>query len=277
MQTETFTLTSKKNQYFCISWQAANPKACICLIHGQGEHTERYHHVGNFFAQNQLSVFAIDLVGHGKSEGARGHINEINDYLENVSLLVTEVKARHPKLPIIVYGHSMGGNIVANYSLSNYTDPIVSGFILTSPWLKLAFEPPMLKVALAKLMGSIYPSFTEENELDGEGLSRDPEVGKLYMEDPLIHGYITAGAFVALTEAGITALENAGNGHKPTLVMHGSADPITSFQASTEFADKHPYASFKAWEACLHELHNDIDKEKVLQHLLYWVQETLAL
>lgn len=254
-------------------WEVENPKSLICLVHGQGEHSGRYLNVANFFTAQGFSVLAIDLRGHGKSDGKRGHILKIEEYLGNIESLMKEANERFPNLQKVIYGHSMGGNVVANYMIRN-PETEVKAIVLTSPWLKLAFEPPKFKVMLANMVRSFMPSYTEKNTLDGAGLSRNEEIGKAYVADKLVHGDISASAFWSLSQGGQFAIENAHVFTKPTLVMHGIADKITSAKASEDFANRNKqFLHFKGWENHLHELHNELDYEEKLQFVADWLNE----
>ncbi len=275
METQEFYISSSKQnkKLFVQIWEAKKPKALICLVHGQGEHSGRYLNVANYFNTQSFSVMAIDLQGHGKSDGKRGHILKLDEYLGNVEALVQEATSRFPNLPKVIYGHSMGGNVVANYILKNQ-DANIQAIVLTSPWFKLAFEPPKFKVMLANLVRNIMPSYTEQNTLDGKGLSRDENVGKAYVSDELVHGDISASAFWALSQGGEVAIENAHLFSKPTLVMHGMADSITSHKGTQEFAEKNKqFVHFKGWENHFHELHNELNYEEKLQFIADWLEK----
>lgn len=248
------------------------PTDLICLIHGQSEHSGRYKHLAEFFVERNIGVLAIDLIGHGNSYGKRGHVKAMTGYLDNVRVLLREALNRHPNSTKFIYGHSMGGNIVANYALSSYFNTVLAGVVLTSPWLKLAFKPPAFKEKLGSIMRHILPSYSEKNELTGEGLSRDPEVVKAYVNDPLVHGSISVGAYTACKEGGLFALENASKLPKRTLVLHGNADPVTSHTASKDFVQTAGgLATYIEFENAYHELHNDLIWEEALGSIYEWM------
>ncbi|MGB0524161.1 MAG: lysophospholipase [Flammeovirgaceae bacterium] len=268
-------LTDDKGELFIREWlPETDAQKIICLIHGQSEHSGRYEHVASFFNEQEIGVMAMDLVGHGKSYGKRGHIQSIHDYLQNVHTLINEAQKRHNGIPRVVYGHSMGGNVVANYALSQLFDDELQGIILSSPWFKLASAPPVFKEILAGIMNRIYPAYTENNKLTGKELSRDPKVAPAYVNDPLVHGKISAGAYYACRAAGLHALAHAHQLPKPTLVLHGTADSIISHQASKDFAKKaNGLVTHLEFEGGYHELHNDIEWEKVMATIHEWIQQ----
>ena len=72
-------------------------------------------------------------------------------------------------------------------------------------------------------------------------------------------------------------MDIAGKLDIPMLLMHGSKDSITDYEASVEFAAKAPkYVTFKEWPDFYHELHNEPEKAAVFQHVLAWIEEILA-
>ena len=136
--------------------------------------------------------------------------------------------------PIFLYGHSFGGNLVLNFALRR--NPELQGVIATAPWLRVAFEPPAAKVALARALNRIAPGVTQEWGLETAALSHDAEIVEAYDVDPLVHGRISVRLFVTVVDAGEWALEHAASFPLPLLLMHGTADRVTSAEASREFA-----------------------------------------
>ncbi|ELR69468.1 Lysophospholipase [Fulvivirga imtechensis AK7] len=247
------------------------PESITCLVHGFGEHIGRYEHVAVAFNKVNMALTAIDLRGHGKSQGKRGHTPSYDHLLQDLRLFIKYISGRFPNIPIHLYGHSMGGNIVSNYLLIDRPTAVRSA-VVTSAWFKLRFDPPQLKVAVGKAMRKIYPKYSESNGLNPDHLSTDKSVGKAYNNDPLVNDKITTEMYFAITEAGQWALDHATTVEIPLLVMHGSADSITSPEASARFADR-ASAQYKPWDGMYHETHNEIDKEKVIHTIIDWLKQ----
>jgi len=276
MEAESVNIISKDGTSLQgIIWNCSNPTAVICLVHGLGEHCERYAHLADFFNTNNISVFTYDQRGHGKSEGKRGHTPNYDILLDDVEELLKTAREAHNDLPIILYGHSFGGNLVANYALRRSTNEI-AGVVISSPLLKLAKEPTAAQIKLIKFVSRIFPSLTRPNGLDVNDISTDPEIIKSYAGDPLVHDRISTKMFTEVYNSGYWAIENADRLKVPALVFHGSDDRITAAQGSEEFADKAgDLASFKLWEGMKHETHNDLKKDAVLMFIYEWISHTL--
>lgn len=273
MEEKTFTWKSHDRvQYFTRHWRKEGSiKGALALIHGLGEHSGRYQHVASTLTEAGLAIMAFDLQGHGKTEGKRGHILSYSSLLDGIDELLSQLQEEYPDRPLFLYGHSLGGNLVLNYSLS-YPKRL-TGVIATSPWLRLAFTPSPLKVLLGRLIHRIYPSFSQKNSIVEGTLSHGEDVEEAYREDPLVHNQISARLFFQAYDKGIWALENASSLETPLLLLHGTGDRITSWKASRLFSQRARDCTFKAWENLYHELHHEIEKERVLSCITRWLKE----
>jgi len=248
---------------------AGTPKAVILLIHGFGEHSERYRDWAAKFNEKGISMRAFDLPGHGQSEGRRGVMPPFDIIFDTVDIMFKEIAAELPDVPQLIYGHSLGGGIVLDYLIRR--KPSLAGAIATSPWIKLAFEPPTVKQLLASVASRIMPGMTQSSGLITEYLSRDPKVVEAYRKDPLVHGIISAGIFGSITSAAKEILSRASEITLPLLLVHGRSDMITSAAATMEVAAAAPGATLKLWDGGYHELHNDLLREDHFEFIIEWI------
>jgi len=251
-------------------WQNTSTIAVVILVHGMGEHSSRYaNSVVPKFLENNISVITYDQFGHGKTEGKRGHNPNYKAVLDCVNILTNKVNTVFGDLPTFLYGHSMGGNVIINYILTrkhNFT-----GAIATSPFLKLAFQPPSWKLAIGKVLQKIAPSITMGNELETSAISRDKTEVQKYIDDPLVHNKISANYSLTFMKKGIWAIENASKLTIPILIVHGTGDRLISHKASEEFVkNANNKATIKLFENGFHELHHDTCKEEMLETVLNW-------
>ncbi|MDH5474893.1 MAG: lysophospholipase [Cyclobacteriaceae bacterium] len=254
-----------------VDWSIDNPKAVIALVHGHGEHKMRYQHVAKFFSTHDIAMVALDLRGHGKSEGKTGHTPSYDQWLSDIEHFLMEVRNRYTEIPLILYGHSMGGNIVTNYLLRKESNDIKAA-IVTDPLFRIAFEPPKWKIMVGNLMANIWPSLTQPTGLNEEDISSDPNEVDNYKNDPLVHNKMSTRMFVDVFAAVEWAMDNAKKLTTPTLMMHGLADEITSSKGSEEFAQKsNDQVTLQLWEGMCHEIHNEVDRLKVFEHELAWL------
>jgi alpha-beta hydrolase superfamily lysophospholipase len=252
----------------------ANARAVVALVHGHGEHIGRYENVARALTNAGYVLAGYDSRGHGKSTGRRGHIPSYDILMDDIGAFISLLGEKYSGLPLFMYGHSMGGNQVINYALR--CQPKIAGIIATGPWLKLAFEPPPIKVALGKFMNNLVPSFTQSSGLNTRGLSHDAEVVRLYDNDPLGHDKVSARLFVSMYESGFWALDHASALALPLLLMHGGADPVTSAEASRQFADKAgKNVTLRIWDGLYHEVHNEPEQAEVFRVMIEWLDKHL--
>ena len=249
-------------------------KGTVCLVHGLGEHIGRYTHVGEFLSAGGYAFLAADMRGHGKSEGQRGQTPSMDALREDISKQVEEAQKRVPDSPIFLYGHSLGGTLVLSYCARLH--PQISGVIATGPLLRPGFDPPGWKLTLGRMMRNLGPTMAMSNGLDQDGLSRDPQVVHAYHSDPMVHDRVSARLGIEMIEEGLWLLENASRLRVPALLMHGSDDRLCSPQASREYQQKaEGRCTLKIWEGQYHEIHNEPEKDQVLQYALQWMTGTV--
>lgn len=271
------------------------PKALVCLVHGFGEHHGRYTHVIRALNEAGFQVITYDHRGHGLSEGKRGHAPSFKQFLLDLDCVISHGHSEiNNELPLLLYGHSMGGGIVLNYALSTECTELknnrkIDAILASSPWLTLTNPPNVLKDFGIKLLEKILPSLTLPTNMDAAGISRSHEVVKAYLEDPLVHNKISPKLFIGLHEASKTTFERARYWNKPLLISHGDADPVTNFASSAALISKienqqkidsngqKSTVSLKAWPGAFHELHNELQASKVLNFHMEWLKDCLRL
>lgn len=268
-----FSWQQQGETFFAQGWKPETVKGVVCIVHGFNEHSSRYQRVAQYLNNAGYAVLTYDGFGHGKTTGKRGHAPSYDATLDSVKHILDAAEERFPAAKKFLWGHSMGGGIVLNYLLKR--NPNIAGAIATGPLLKLGFEPPAIKVLLAKMMVNIYPAFTEKAELDSSAISRDKAEVEKYNADKFNHGKITAGTFLGFFEAGKWALQNAAQLKTPLLIMHGTADKLTSPEGTKEFVAQAPknLVTSKLWDGFYHELHNEpeADRKQVMAYITGWL------
>ncbi len=257
-------------------YQPEKIKAVIVLVHGMGEHSKRYEkNVISLLNQNNFAVITYDQFGHGLTAGKRGHNPGFQYVLDCVDIVIQKAKSIFGNYPILLYGHSMGGNVVINYVLQRKHD--LKAVIATSPFLKLAFEPPSWKLGLGKALAKIIPSITMSNELDINAISRDKVEVDLYKKDALVHDKVSPNYSIVFMQTGEWAIANAKMLKTPMLLMHGTGDRLTSSIASCEFAkNAGDIVDLELIEGGYHELHNDIIKNEILDKMIKWINKKIT-
>lgn len=243
-------------------WPAQTPRAVLSLVHGFGEHSGRYEAMAKHLSAAGISVMAIDLRGHGRTDSPRGVCKTYSDLSADVDTLLAETKTRYPDLPHFLFGHSMGGGLVLHHGLTK-TSQNLDGYLVSAPLIIPKDPVPgPLRVA-AKIMRRLMPNGTMPNPISGEIISTLPSEKADYEADGLNHDRLGFGLAVGIIEAGEQILENAAAWTKPLRLWHAKGDQLTDFTASEAFAAKAQNCHFTAFEDVEHEMHNDACREAV--------------
>ena len=252
-----------------------NVKAVLLLVHGLGEHIGRYQHVAEVLTSAGYALSGFDLRGHGKSEGVRGHSPSYAALMSDISKCIQITRENIPGLPVFLYGHSLGGNLVLKYALTMNSNP--KGAIVTSPGLGTADPVPPIKLLMGKLLYSLAPAFQMNNGLDVTGLSRDPDVAQKYTTDPLVHPLISTRWALDMLNNGRYLVEHASELKLPLLLMQGTEDRVVSPELTKCFAQGAPVdiIKYKEWDGYYHELHNEPEKQQVLNYMIDWLDKNI--
>ncbi len=250
-------------------WGASEAKAALLLVHGIGEHSGRYEHVGANLANAGIDVMSFDNRGFGQSGGRRAFVNKFGEFLDDVDDLLRQ--RRQLGVPVILMGHSLGGLIVATYLESGRLQPDLA--ILSAP--ALAAEIPRWQRVLAPILGRVAPKAFIKSKIEGELLSRDVAVQEAYLRDPLVIAGSTAGLGAAILSTMGSTSEAIAKISVPAYVLHGDSDKLVPPSAS-EALGQLPNVTRKVWAGLRHECHNEPEQDEVLSGITDWVAEKLG-
>jgi len=269
---------SSGEQLYIRHWEPEQQElqAVVCIIHGMGEHSGRYMHVAELITEQGMAVMAMDQQGHGRSGGKRGHMQSLESAIEDAAKLIDEAAGQYAGVPVFLYGHSMGGNVVLNCALR--LKPRIKGLIVSSPWLRLAFAPPAVKEWLGRAASTLAPRLHQQTGLKSGDLFRPGYAKAPSIEgDALNHTHITPRTYFSVRVGGEWALMHAGgNLNVPMLLLHGTDDRITSYAASKSLAESiGSGCTWRSWEGGFHELHNDLEGEAIILEIIEWIKGQL--
>ena len=271
--TEGLLLSSDQTKLAFRAWPQDPRTADItfAVIHGLGEHSGRYQRFANGMARFGMATYAMDLRGHGKSDGQRGHLDDWSQFVDDATQFVNHVE-RQAKGEVVPVGHSFGGVVVLSMALAGKLTNS-RRFVLSSPALKLKASVPAWKTTLARLVSSVAPKVAMSNEVDPATVSRIPSVVDAYRTDPLVHGKISARLYTEWQKAAATDLQRAAEITLPFLILAGTADRLIDPQGSKELHASTPNLSdLHMLEGRYHEPFNDLDSEEVFDIIATWVR-----
>jgi alpha-beta hydrolase superfamily lysophospholipase len=251
------------------------PKALLLLVHGAGEHSDRYRALARYFTRHGYAIAALDHPGHGKSEGRYGHVERFEDFVSTLDIFQRKVTGDFPQLPQILLGHSMGGLISSLYLLRNQQNVVAC--VMSGPAIKTDIEPGYLQLLLIRCLSMVAPK-SGVLQLDAAGVSRDPAVVAAYVSDPLVNHDKMSARMVAELFAGMKQVQaEAGKISLPLLLLHGGADVMASPEGS-RFLYEHAGSADKTLEifpGLFHEIFNEPEHEAIFATVLEWCDKRL--
>ena len=253
------------------AWPLPGATVTFAVVHGLGEHSGRYERFAAGMARHNMATYALDLRGHGESEGRRGHVDSWSRWVEDTAAFETLVEHEAPG-EVIPLGHSFGGTVMLSAIRAGKL-PRARRFVLSSPALRLKAKVPAWKTTMASLASKITPSLTLDNEVDPGTVSRIPEVVDAYRTDPLVHRKISARTYDEWMRAAADNLAHAGDIQIPFLILAGTADGLIDFTGSEALHAKAPKQSeLRLLEGRYHEPFNDLGSDEVEDLIAEWVK-----
>lgn len=261
------------------AWLPPEPERVLLVVHGFGEHSGRYEDLARWFARRGFAVHAYDQRGHGRSPGPRGHVDRFDRLLDDLGRLRDAVSGDHPGLPLALVGHSMGGLVGTAFVCARQPD--IDCLVVSGPALALSPDVSPMRLRLARWLRRVWPRLALEAGLDVEALSRDPEVVRRYVEDPLVHGRISAAFAAGMMDAQDAVGRSAERVHVPMLLLHGESDALCPVEGSRSFHRALPHdrvagSRLVTYPELRHEIFNEPERETVYRDLLDWLDARTA-
>ena len=255
-------------------WQpAGEPGALVLIAHGAGEHGGRYNLLAEYLVGEGFAVAALDHFGHGRSDGGRCCLESLDDLAANLETFRVRMENAFPGVPMVVFGHSMGGLVACSHQLQHPGSFVAC--ILSGPAIMSNLEPPWYQMWLIRVLSILAPNLGVL-QLDASGVSRLPEEVERYVNDPLVHtGKMSARMIAEIFRVMQVVQTRATEIRLPLLIMHGGADAMAAPEGS-EFLYRHAGSArkeLKIYPGAFHELINEPERPEVFREIADWVRK----
>lgn len=262
----------KNESLFFQSWQKKDPEINVIITHGMGEHSESYSRLIKYFESNcNVSFFTWDLRGHGHSDGKRGYADNFNDFVYDMEIFLKETfKTFQFNAPVVLLGHSMGGLIQNKFLLTNPEKFPIKAQVLSAPLMGFSVAVPPIKDKAARILNSLLPKMTLDNELENTMLTRDPDVLAEFEKDHLRHNLISSGIYLGMMDSFNMVMARAKEISLPTFMQVAENDPVISTSRAIEFFETISSSNKRVivyGDGARHENYNDIHRQTVFQDL----------
>jgi len=214
----------------------AKDKALL-LFHRGHEHSGRWKETVDLLGLEDVSVFAWDARGHGRSSGKRGAAGNFADVVKDVDAFAQHISSRHGVAleNMIMLGHSLGAISLLAW-VHDYAPPVRAMILATAALrvkLYVPFAIPILRLK-QKLIGPGYVT----SYVKAKMLTHDQEQVAQYETDTLIFRQIAVNVLLDLHDTATRLLADAGAIHTPTLMLGAGKDWVVSLCAQREFFNK---------------------------------------
>ncbi|MGY1982287.1 alpha/beta hydrolase [Nocardia gipuzkoensis] len=257
------------------------PRGVVQIAHGMGEYAERYSHLAQRLAALGYAVYANDHRGHGHSmTGTPGDLgdNGWNLLVEDMVTLTTILRDKHPGLPVILFGHSLGSFAVQQYLL-DHAD-LVDEVVLCG-----TTAVDELFVGIAAAQGDLLALFNREFEptrTSADWLSRDEARVDAYLAHPWCGFEIDPANMALLATVATERLAEPGGirSDLPLYVMVGDADPLNDkLRLSDLQVQRYRDAgltdiTYQVYPDARHEILNELNRDEVENDLIDWITRT---
>lgn len=273
------TAGKKTQKIWGYHWKKENPDYVVCIVHGIGESAAQYDRMAGYLTGANMAAVAMDLRGHGESFGKRGHCAPRKEIKKDIDDLLVYAHRQYPDTPLVLYGHSMGGNLVLDYRKQGKFNFLPAAYIVSAPWVLLTRKVPDALYYTVKALAKIAPQMTVSAGIPANYLGNEEIVGGRN-EHPLIHNKIsTACAVDGFTIGQAMAKgvhpDNGGAKGIPMLLMHGTEDKICDIKGSEQIAAIED-CDYIRWPGLYHEIHNgggESTGEEVIERMIQWIRE----
>lgn len=252
------------------------PRGRLFVAHGLGEHSGRYGLLAEAITAAGLDYYALDLRGHGRSAGRRGHANSLDRHLQDLDRLRRRVGGSRPPAPTFLLGHSLGGLIVGRY-VQEFGFPGLAGAVLVAPFIELAMRPPAWKVRLGAVADRIAPALSLDNELESEDLFREPEERRSYDDDPLVHRRISARLWGEMLRNSERLSSGTARVAVPVLVQLPGEDRVVNSAATLRVVERlGDLAVVREYPDAYHALFHDPRAGEARTDVIHWLEDRLS-
>ncbi len=261
-------------------WSPPKPKAVFVAVHGAMAHGGDFCTPALWFKDRSFAMVSVDLRGHDRRK--KVYIPRFEVFLDDLELFIAWTKQRYPGLPLVLLGHSMGGLILTHYGLRRIPDedPLIRGFVLSSPYYRNALALPKLMVTASGVLSALVPWMKVPVEDFTHVLTHDPEITVRHRADAaddLRATQVSARFGRELLDGQSFVAENIGRWRWPMLALIAGDDRLADSAESERLLGMvgKNSVTVHTYPSNYHENLNELNREEIFAEIESWVGEQL--
>ncbi len=268
MKPETgYFLSFDQTKLFYRFWLKQEAPVVVLMVHGFGEHSNRYADLARALGELPVSVIVHDLRGHGESEGRRVHADRFEDFAGDIYHFKSFVEAKGFRdKQFVLLGQSLGGLIATHVALKR--QEAWAGLALLSPFFGLPRWEWLLK-PLTDFLNPFAGKMIWANPIFPRHLTHDQEAVIRYSNDVLIQKRITIHLAHEMFHAADEIFHRASELSLPLLVLAAGDDKVVSLEKTKSFFERTSSVKkdMRIFNGFYHELIHELDREKPIGEL----------
>lgn len=273
MAPEAMTLTSRDGtRLHATRTRAGTARGGVVFQHGYADHSGRYQHVFDALAAAGFDVIAPDLRGHGRSAGARGKLEDIREYLDDLGAGLDAMRAAGHARPFLL-AHSMGALVALRLMTDAERAPRdLAGLVVTSPFLGINPDVSPVKVAAAGVLARLVPNLPLSNEISPTILTHDEEMIAARRADTLCFSHATPAWLRLIRKTQSETVSAMPRLNVPSLWFVAGEDKLVDARtterafAQAGFADK----TLVPCPTSYHEVLMETDRAVTIGQMIEW-------
>jgi acylglycerol lipase len=248
------------------TWVPTSPKVLAVFNHGLGEHVGLYEPFAEALNEAGIALWAHDHFGHGRSDGTRALVDDIDHFLDDSRLLLDRARAAHAGLPLVLIGHSLGATLATLLVGERKVRP--AALVLAG---SSVVQVPGASNALVELLASgVDPMDIRK---DPREMVRDEAYAAKIRSDPLTwQGGIRVETLRSLGDAAGRLSTVLPHIDVPTLLVHGAEDDLAPAAGAERAASLMPDARAVIFPDDLHNILNELDRSEVYREIVAFIR-----
>jgi len=261
-------------------WEPDKPRAVFLTIHGGMDHGGNYILPALYLKKHNMATVVHDQHGHDRQE--KVHIPNFEVFLDDVELMIAWVKEHYSGLPIFVLTHSMGGLVAAHFVIRRLEEePLIKGFIMSSPYFVNAIKAPWIVKKLAGILSALTPKMAVPIEDLLVHVTHDEEVYKRHRQDERDHimaDKVSARFANELLKAQAWISGNIAKWNRPLLAIVAGDDKLANADATRQFLGqiKPDLITELYYPENYHENFNELNRDEIFGEIVKWVEARIS-
>ena len=261
-------------------WEPGTPNKVFLMVHGLMDHCGNYILPALFFKDHGIATVIQAQIGHdhkGPDHPRKVSFRHFEALKGDVDLMLTWVKEQYPGLPVFIVAHSMGALVATHYGIScQALDPVVKGFIFSSPYYVNAVKVPRIMISLVGILANLLPGMIVPTEDFKKVVTHDEAVYKRQRkdeEDGFVVSSVTMRSANELVKAQAWIPENIARWNHRVLFILAGDDRISDMAANQKLIGQiqPDLVTGLHYPENYHENFNELNREEVFKRILEWV------